>query len=47
MMPIEIRFLASFIGLPMIPNCIGMKYLDWSSSRMKYFQNSVAARSRQ
>ena len=45
--PIVIRFFASFIGLPMTPNCIGMKYLLWSSSRMKYFQNSVAARSRQ
>src|SRR5512143_2194190 len=27
-MPIEIRFFASFIGLPNMPNCIGMKYLD-------------------
>ena len=45
--PIVMRFRASFIGLPNMPNCIGMKYLLWSSSRMKYFQNSVAARSRQ
>ena len=45
--PIAIGLRASFIGLPNTPNCIGMKYLLWSSSRMKYFQNSVAARSRQ
>ena len=24
--PIEMRLRASFMGLPMIPNCIGMKY---------------------
>src|ERR1043165_3206358 len=39
-MPMVMRLRASFIGLPMMPNWIGMKYLLWSSSRMKYFQNS-------
>src|SRR5215210_6125977 len=34
-----------FTGTPNTPNCMGMKYLPWSSSRRKVFHSSTSSRS--